>query len=76
MPRTGGYVIALGADERTELERRAGTPTLPWREVQRARLVLYAAEGTRDKEIAGRLDCHQRVLVKIEAHEPQLRPAA
>jgi hypothetical protein len=43
VPRTSRYVIKLSAEERTELERRAGTPTLPWREVQRARLILYAA---------------------------------
>jgi hypothetical protein len=40
VPRTSRYVVELNADERTELERRAGTPTLPWREVQRARLIL------------------------------------
>jgi transposase-like protein len=57
-------VIELSAEERAELERRAGTPTLPWREVQRARLILYAAEGMQDKEIAVRLDCHPDVISK------------
>jgi Homeodomain-like domain len=57
-------VIELSAEERTELERRAGTPTLPWREVQRARLILYAAAGMQDKEIAARLDCHPDVISK------------
>jgi len=40
VPRTSRYVIELSPDERAELERRAGTPTLPWRELQRARLIL------------------------------------
>jgi hypothetical protein len=31
--------------------------TLPFRAVQRARLVLYAAEGMQDIDIAARLDC-------------------
>jgi hypothetical protein len=57
-------VIELSADERAELERRAGTPTLAWREVQRARLILYAAEGVQDKEIALRLDCHPEIVSK------------
>ena len=31
--------------------------TLPWRVVQRARIVLYAARGMQDIDIAARLDC-------------------
>jgi hypothetical protein len=50
-------VIELSAGERVELERRAGTVTLPFRTVQRARLILYAAEGLQDIDIAARLDC-------------------
>jgi DDE superfamily endonuclease len=46
------------AGERDELERRAREVTAPWRDVQRARMILYAAEGMADIEIAARLDCH------------------
>ena len=49
--------IELTMDERVELERRAGTVTLPFRTVQRARMILYAAEGMQDIDIAARLDC-------------------
>jgi hypothetical protein len=62
--RTSRYVIELDGDERVELERRAGTPTLSWREVQRARMILYAAEGMQDIDIAARLDCHADVVSK------------
>jgi hypothetical protein len=58
VPRTSRYVIELSADERGELERRAREVTAPWRDVQRARMILYAAEGMADIEIAARLDCH------------------
>ena len=58
VPRTSRYVIELSADERDELERRAREVTAPWRDVQRARMILYAAEGMSDIEIAVRLDCH------------------
>jgi Winged helix-turn helix len=64
VPRTSRYVIELTADERGELERRAQTPTLPFRDVQRARLILYAADGVQDKEIAVRVGCHPEVVSK------------
>jgi hypothetical protein len=47
-------VIELCEEERRELERRAATVTLPFRVVQRARMILYAAEGMQDIEIAAR----------------------
>jgi hypothetical protein len=62
MPRTSRFVIKLSEEERVELERRAREVTAPWREVQRARMILYAAEGMQDKEIAGRLDCHPEIV--------------
>ena len=56
--RTSRYVIELSAEERDALEHRAREVTAPWRDVQRARMILYAAEGLADIEIAARLDCH------------------
>ena len=56
-------MIELSADERGELERRAGGEA-PWREVQRARIVLYAAEGMPDTEIAARLDTTPEIVGK------------
>jgi len=35
----------------------AATVKLPWRVLQRARIVLYAAQGMQDIDIAARLDC-------------------
>jgi len=64
MCRTSRYAIELSEDEHRELERRAATPTLPWREVLRARMILYAAEGMQDVDIASRLDCHPDVVSK------------
>jgi len=56
MARPAFHQIELGDDERAELERIARAEKRPWREVQRARIVLYAAEGRSDVEIAARLD--------------------
>jgi len=58
VPRTSRFVIELSAEEREQLERRAREVTAPWRDVQRARMILFAAEGLADIEIAARLDCH------------------
>jgi hypothetical protein len=50
--------------EERELRRRAGQYTRPYREVIRAKLVLLAAEGLSDVEIAARLDCTDRMVAK------------
>jgi transposase len=50
------YPIELSEDEQRELRQRAARYTLPYREVQRAKIVLMAAEGLENGEIAGRLE--------------------
>jgi transposase-like protein len=50
--------------EERELRRRAGQYTRPYREVIRAKIVLLAAEGLSDVEIAARLDCSDRMVAK------------
>src|SRR3954452_8312170 len=54
--------IVLSAEERVELERRAACYTLPHKVVQRAKLVLYAADGLSNGEIARRLDSVPEVV--------------
>src|SRR3954471_18953439 len=54
--------ITLTEEERSELERRASKLTLPYRDVQRAKVVLYAAEGISNVEIAGRLEMCSKVV--------------
>jgi DNA-binding CsgD family transcriptional regulator len=56
MARPARHRIELSDEERSELERIARAEKRPWREVQRARIVLYAAQGKTDVEIAARLD--------------------
>ena len=56
MARPARHKIELSDEERSELGRIARAEKRPWREVQRARIVLYAAEGRSDVEIAARLD--------------------
>jgi putative transposase len=56
--------IELSEQERVELVRIARSEKRPWQEVQRARIVLYAADGVPDTEIASRLDTTAGIVGK------------
>ena len=56
MPRHSPFPIQLSHSEKRELSRRAAKYTLPYFEVIRARMILHAAEGLTNDEIARRLD--------------------
>jgi len=56
MARPARHRIVLSEQERCELSRVARAEKRSWREVQRARIVLYSAGGLTDTEIAARLD--------------------
>jgi hypothetical protein len=56
MARPPRHRIELTEDERAVLERTARAEKLPFQQVQRARIVLYAVRGVPDTEIAARLD--------------------
>lgn len=56
--------LKISEIEERELRRRAAQYTRPYREVIRAKIVLLAGEGLADAEIAGRLDCTDRMVAK------------
>ena len=62
MPRSSPYTIALSSAEEAELRKRATKYTLPYFQVQRAKMILYAAEGMRNDEIAARLDTRRELV--------------
>ena len=64
MTRKSPYVLSLTATERRELESRARRYTLPYRDVVRAKIVLLAAQGLDNDEIAFRLDTRREVVSK------------
>ena len=64
MPRQSPYQIRLSKTERAELEAMARTYTSPYREVIRARIVLYAAEGLSNHQIGARLDTPRQIVSK------------
>ena len=64
MPRKSPYTLSLTAAQRHELQTRARKYTLPYRDVIRAKIVLLAAEGLDNDEIAARLDTRREIVSK------------
>ena len=62
MPRQSPYTITLSKVEAKELNRQASKYTLPYFQVQRAKMILLAAEGLSNDEIASRLDTRREVV--------------
>ena len=62
MPRSSPYTIKLSFAEEAELHRRASKYTLPYFQVQRAKMILYAAHGMSNDEIANCLDTRREVV--------------
>ena len=64
MPRRSPFQIGLTGEERRALEQQARRYTSPYWEVVRAQLVLLAADGLRNDEIARRLVMPRQVVSK------------
>lgn len=62
MPRQSPYPIRLSPRERKILEARTRQYTLPYFEVVRAQMILLAAEGWENKEIADYLHTRREVV--------------
>ena len=62
MPRKSPFNIDLTVDEAVELNHRAAKYTLPYFEVVRAKMILMAATGIGNDEIAARLDTRREVV--------------
>ena len=83
MPRKSPFRIELSVDESNELGRRANKYTLPYFEVLRAKMILMAADGLGNDEIAARLDTGREVVSqwrkrffkeRLEGLEEKARP--
>jgi len=62
MPRLSPYLIKLSSAEKAELRRRAAKYTSPYFQVQRAKMVLYAAQGLSNDRIAACLDTRREAV--------------
>ena len=64
MPRKSPYDVLLTNKELRQLQEMAGRYTSPYRDVVRAKVVLFAAQGLANKQIACRLDLPRQVVSK------------
>lgn len=62
MPRQSPYAISLSRQERDTLERRSRKYTLPYFEVLRAKMILLAAAGQSNDQIAAALSVGRDVV--------------
>jgi hypothetical protein len=62
MPRNSLFAISLRPDEECELTRRATKYTLPYFAVTRAKMILFAAQGLGNDEIAAKLDTRREIV--------------
>ena len=62
MPRHSPYPIELTNEQRSVLESLARSYTLPYWQVIRAQMVLLAAQGLPNDQIAQRLNCRREVV--------------
>lgn len=64
MPRESPYVVKLSSMERRLLESTARAYTLPYYQVIRAQMVLMAADGLPNDQIALRLNTRREIVSK------------
>ena len=64
MPRNSPFRIDLSRQERRKLEALARKYTSPYRDVIRAKIVLYAADGLHNDQIAARVDTARQIVSK------------
>ena len=62
MPRNSPFTITLTNEEARMLRQRARQYTLPYYQVLRAQMILLAAQGLRNKEIAAQLNTRREVV--------------
>ena len=75
MPRKSPFQILLTRSEREALEQTSRRYTSPYRDVVRARIILYAAEGLSNEDIAARLDTPRQIVSKWRKRFFELRLA-
>lgn len=64
MPRSSPFIIDLSPDQLHTLEAQARKYTSSYRDVVRAKIVLLAAQGLSNDQIADRVDLPRQVVSK------------
>ena len=58
------YTIELSLEERKYLRAMAGKYSSPYRDVIRAKIILYAEQGLTNEQIAARVDLPRQIVSK------------
>lgn len=64
MPRYSPFIITLTPEDTSRLESAVRKYTSSYRDVIRAKIVLYAAQGLSNDEIAQRIDTPRQIVSK------------
>ena len=64
MPKKSPYKVLLGQDERVALQTTTQKYTSPYCDVMRAKVILLAADGLSNKQIAERLQLPRQIVSK------------
>lgn len=64
MPRRSPYIIRLSAEDEARLKAIARKYTSQYRDVLRAKVILRAAQGLRNDQIAAILDTPRQIISK------------
>ena len=64
MPQNSPYTLLLDCREKQFLEAITRKYTSPYRDVMRAKVILFAAQGLSNKEIGKRLDLPRQIVSK------------
>ena len=64
MPRKSPYTLLLDPKEREYLATIVRKYTSPYRDVMRAKVILFASQGLSNKEIGERLDLPRQIVSK------------
>jgi len=64
VPRKSPYNVLLGQDERITLQAITRKYTSPYCDVMRAKVILLAADGLSNKQIAERLQLPRQIVSK------------
>ena len=64
MPRQSPFIITVTSEDKDRLESAARKYTSSYRDIIRAKIVLYAAQGLTNDEIAQRIDTPRQIVSK------------
>jgi len=73
MPRNSPHTLLLDCREKQFLEAITRKYRSPYRDVMRAKVIVFAAQGLSNKEIGKRLDLPRQIVLSFASAMPRIR---